>query len=432
MKTLISTFILLLILLPLAAFSQRRADWFTIGQYNFEINLPSRPSDVKAAHFKLLDYEVYGEIVKWDQGVKQFATIGVYRPHKANWTITELEKTILLTAYKKVVLADFREQKLAPSEFPYPFRGSKGIEIRGTGEVRAVARLFFVGNRLFELIVSSGESPGFDTQIKVLDTFRLLTKTETIEALKLENDLPEVSQSPAATRLGSDLQDRGLKGNVCGVLEEIVSVPGTKRDVERESYYGSSGNLVQDITYSRGYPQEITRWGWIDGKRISSTRIVFYEPQEDISKAPPAMLGPTTGMMGNSGRNAPFGMRHEYKYDSLGRITEQQAFSSSGKLRWTKKFTNSSTGRDIQTLDETGGFLTRSFETFDKNGNVIEFKVLDMSGKPVWTNRYVHQFDEAGNWIVRKIYAGGAAPSKTTKPKSTVFRTITYCDDRSL
>jgi YD repeat-containing protein len=137
-------------------------------------------------------------------------------------------------------------------------------------------------------------------------------------------------------------------------------------------------------------------------------------------------------MMGHAKRNAPFGMRHEYKYDVLGRITEQQAFNSDGKLRWTKKYTNSPTGRDIQTLDETGGFLTRSFETFDKNGNVVEYKVLDMSGKPVWTHRYVHEFDEAGNWIVRKTYLVGAARAKTTKPSITIFRAITYCDDRSV
>jgi hypothetical protein len=431
MKTLISTFVTLLVLLPFSTLSQPRPDRFTLGQYNFEIDLPSRPTDVEATHFKLLNYDVYGELIEWDQA-KRFAAIGIYRPYKANWALTGPEKAILLAEYTKTVLADFREQKLVASESPFSFSGSKGIEIRGMGDVRTVARLFFVGNRLFEIIVSSGETPGFDPQTTILNSFRLLTKTETVAALKRENDLPEVSQRPAAVRLGNDLQDSGLKGNVCSVIAESVTPPGTAREMDRESYYGPSGNLMREITYSRGYPQEITQWGWIDGKRISSTRIVFYEPQEAFAKGPPVPLGPTSGMMGNSRRNAAFGMRHEYKYDNLGRITEQQAFNSEGKLRWTKKFTNSSTGREIQTLDETGGFLTRTFETFDKNGNVVEYKVLDMSGKPVWTNRYTYEFDQAGNWIVGKIFLGGAVRPKPIKPKSTIFRTITYCDETAL
>ena len=78
MKTLISICAALILLFPLSALSQRRPDRFTIGHYSFEIDLPSRPTDAESAHFKLLDYEVYGEIIEWDLDDKRSATIGIY------------------------------------------------------------------------------------------------------------------------------------------------------------------------------------------------------------------------------------------------------------------------------------------------------------------------------------------------------------------
>jgi hypothetical protein len=133
-------------------------------------------------------------------------------------------------------------------------------------------------------------------------------------------------------------------------------------------------------------------------------------------------------MMGNERRNTQFGLRHEFSYDNLGRIIEQKAYRSNDKLNWSKKFTNSSTGREIRTFDETGGFLARTVETFDKNGNVIESRILDMSGGVFLTARYTYEFDQSGNWIVRRSSTGGAMPAKTRKPGLTTFRTITYCD----
>ena len=430
MKTLISICAAFILLFPLSALPQRRPDRFTIGYFNFEISLPSRPDDVEPARFKLLDYEVYGEIMEWDLDDKQTATIGIYHPIKLGQLLAESAKPGLIAAYAKVVRADMQKKKLTISESPYTFSGSKGIEFRGTGDNRVVTRLIFVGVRLFEITVSDDESASFDGQIKILDSFRLLTKAETVAALKWENDIPPVSQSHPAISLGNDVQTAGLKGNVCSVIDEVVAPPSAAREMDRESYYDSSGNLLRDITYSRGYPQEITQWGWIDGKRISSTKTIFYLPPEN---APgdrfSTGFGPTTGMMGAQERDKIYGMRHEYSYDDKGRITEHKAFTNEHARKWTKKFTYSATGREILTLDNTGGFLTRFFETFDKNGNIAEYKILDMGGRPYGSAvRFVYEFDQGGNWIVRKAYTGGPTRKKPIIPESTVFRTITYCD----
>ena len=235
-----------------------------------------------------------------------------------------------------------------------------------------------------------------------------------------------MSQTQPAISLGNDVQAAGLKGNVCSLIDEVVTSPSTRREMDRELYYDSSGNLVREVTYNRGYPQEITQWGWIDGKRISSTKTIFYLPPDESLKTLSIGFGPTTGMMGAQERDKIYGMRHEYSYDDKGRLTEHKAFTNERALKWTKKFTYSATGREILTLDNTGGFLTRFFETFDKNGNIAEHKVLDMGGRAFSTSvRFVYEFDQGGNWIVRKAFP---VPLAKTKPGPTTFRTITYCD----
>jgi hypothetical protein len=427
MKTLVSICAALILLLPATALPQGPPDRFTTGYFNFEIRLPSRPDDIGPARFKLLDYEVYGEIMEWDLGGKRSATIGIHQPIKLSLLPAESAKPGLIAAYAQVVRAGFQKKKLAISESPFTFSGSKGIEFRGSGDTRVVTRLFFVGVRFFAITVSDEGSAGFDRQTRILDSFRLLTKAETIAALKWENDIPAVSQAPPVIRPRNDIQTAGLKGNVCSVIDEVVTPPSTAREMDRESYYDPLGNLVREITYSRGYPQEITRWGWIDGKRISSTRTIFYLPPEATPFS--TGFGPTTGMMAAQERDKIYGLRHEHSYDDKGRVTEHKAFTNEDALKWTKKFTYSAAGREILTLDNTGGFLTRFFETFDKNGNIAEYKVLDVGGRPFGsTVRFVYEFDQAGNWIVRKASPGGLPPVKKTTPGPTTFRTIIYCD----
>jgi hypothetical protein len=116
MKTFISTLVTLLILLPSLAFSQRRPDRFTIGQYNFEINLPSRPDSVERADFKLLDYHVYGETFEWNGD--QTVTLGIYQPLKIGDQLTESSKTNIITAYAKLLRTDLQKENLATSESP--------------------------------------------------------------------------------------------------------------------------------------------------------------------------------------------------------------------------------------------------------------------------------------------------------------------------
>lgn len=430
MKTLISICVALILVFPVSALSQQRPDWFTVGYHGFEINLPSMTANVHYdEHFKLLDFDVYGVTYEWSM-VNQSAGLTVYMPFKCGKMISELDKPRLIAAYAKDLRTEFTRRKVTHNIAPYTFSGSKGAEIRITNDInenKVISRLFFVGQRLFLITISGEESAGFDPLAKVLDSFRLLTKTEIITALKWENYIEPVRQARPAVLLGNDIQAAGLKGNVCSVVDEMIVSPSTERNMERESYYEPTGNLIREVTFNQGYPQEITQWGWIDGKRISSTRVIFYMPPEGPRWTLPTMLGPITGMMGEQGRNKIYGMRHEFIYDDKGRVTEHKAFTNERALKWTKKISYSAAGRETLTLDSTGGFLTRVVETFDKDGNIAESKILDMAGRTYSTVRYVYEFDQGGNWIVRKAVSVGSPPAKR-KPGPTTFRTITYCE----
>jgi len=131
MKTLISICCAFILLFPFSALSQRRPDRFTIGYYNFEITLPSRPTDVEPAHFKLLDYNVYGEIMEWDLDRKQTATIGIYHPIKLGPLLAESAKPGILAAYAKVVRAGLMKKNSRSANHRILFPAQKGSSSAG-------------------------------------------------------------------------------------------------------------------------------------------------------------------------------------------------------------------------------------------------------------------------------------------------------------
>ena len=423
LRTLFLTIATFLFVVP--AFSQGRKDRFISGYFGFEIGLPATPTTSAEENFTLLDYSVYGNSIMWDEGTKQLATLSVYRPFKPmRWTVRDTDKAALVAEYKKGFLAKLKEHELMTSEAPYTFQGFKGVEIRGISSTRLVARLFFVGNRLY-LLTAAGES-GFDQQAKVLDSFRLLTKPETIAALKDEHEPITPPHGPSVKRPLSDVQGDMLKGRVKSVVEEIQESPTAGREMYREKYYDDAGNMVRDVSYGMGYPQEVTLWGWFEGKRVSSTNQILYET-EDEPKGLPRSLGVRTGLMGQQEKDKAYGALHEFNYDDKNRITEWRSFSADGSLRFTYKFTHTGAGREIYVSDNAGGFLSRSSEAIDKEGNVIEYRILDMSGGRVSTTRYTYEFDAAGNWTVRKTHGGGPlVKTRGQKQGPVVYRKITY------
>lgn len=427
--------ILLVLSTAFGVFAQTTPERYRSGHFGFEIDQPARPNSILPKQFSSGGFMGYGLLHIWSQNpttVATLETVPVFKndPNNQYRDLTKLDKESAIIAYKKAFLAEWQKLGVSGTGSPYVYDGVTGSQDVGlTPERTIVSRVFFLRSNIIRYVVSSGELTK-EELLKKLDTFRLLNKAETIAALKAENEPAEVSQDDPAMRLGNDLQANGFKGSVCGVLEEFVTPPATVKEREHEWYFNEAGNLLREVSYHNGYPQEMTQWGWINGKRISSTRIIHFIPPEGykFSTGPMTKVGPLTGMMGQENDDAPFATRHEFKYDEKGRVTEQAAYDTKGKMTWKKNFVNTPTGREVQMLDEYGSFLSRIFEAYDKNGNISEYRILDLSGKEFQTTRYTYDFDPTGNWTVRKSFKGKAIPAKTAKPFATTFRTINYCE----
>lgn len=432
MKILRYCSVALILLLPAVVFPQVRDLKFTSGQYGFEIDLPAGPTGGEQKYFTLPGYQVLGDYFFWDDEPKQFAAVGTYRPYANKPTLTEAEKANIIAEYKKIVLNALKEHQVMTQETTYSFGNSKGAEIRGVSTFRMIDRLFFVRNFLVELMVLSSESPGFEAQTKVLDSFRLLTKDETIAALKRENMPDELSQVSVGKRPINDLQYAGLNGSIHSIIEESQDSATSPREIAYEGYYNAAGNLTREYSYNRGYPQEITRWGWVAGKRVSSTNTIFYETEQGLTGAAPANSGHITGMMGQKGDDTQYGARHDFSYDAKDRVIEEKVVGPDETMHFTIKYTYSAAGREIKTLDNTAQFLKRIFEVIDQNGNVTEQRVLDFSGRPFAYNHYSYEFDAAGNWTVRRSQTLAPGRGKAgRKPGSVFYRKISYYENKS-
>jgi hypothetical protein len=422
-------FLLIIMTTALPIMAQDPPNRFTVGKYGFRIDLPVRPTKAEDNSFILLDFNLFGLTLVWDEGEKQLASMDIYRPYRAPRTnLTEIEKSKLIAEYKRVFLADLQTRNIMTSETPYSFQGSKGVEIRGVSSMRLVTRIFVSGNHMYVISVSNMGAAGFDSQLKVLDSFTLLTKPETIAALKWENEPNDLPQAPRGTRPISDVQGDRLKGNVQSIVDEVQESTAGPKETLEERYYDQAGDLTRNVTYNLGYPQEITRWGWINGKRVSSTNTIFYDSDDSPEGKRYVNVGPTTGLMGQQDKDSAYGAHHEFKYDDKKRITEWRGFSPDGSPRFTYKFTHSATGREMRQLDSTGGFLKRAFEVLDADGNMSEYRQLDFSGKVYSTIRYTYEFDTVGNWIVRRSFFGGGSLPKGKVQKSgpVRYRKITY------
>lgn len=423
-------FLMLVLTFTFFSHAQDKPTRFTSGELGIKIDLPVQPTKGEDTSFTLLDFNVWGVSIVWDEGEKQFASMGIYRPYKRQrGNLTEIDKTKVLDEYKKTFVSDLQDRKVMTTETPYTFQGFKGVEIRGAGPMRLLTRMFFSGYKMYVISVSNAETAGFDKQIKVLDSFALLTKSETVSALKWENDPNELPQTPAGKRSLTDVQSDMLKGKVQSIVEEVQNTPTASREMSAEKYYDQAGNLTRNVTYNLGYPQEITQWGWIDGKRVSSTNVVYYDLDSDGEESKYRGIGTRTGLMGQQTEESAYGAHHEYKYDDRNHVTEWKSFSPDGSLRFTYKYIYTPTGREIQELDNTGGFLKRSFEVYDKDGNMTEYRTLDFSGKVYSTVRYTYEFDPGGNWTVRRLTSGGPGAAKTTKPGAVTYRKITYYEN---
>lgn len=198
----------------------------------------------------------------------------------------------------------------------------------------AMVQLFIDKKRVYRIDAAFKDRKTEKHLTSVFASFSLISQAEVDAELARRYEAMKpvpLPQAPAVSRTTSDAQDEGLKGKVKKVIEESEDRSGTwgvqGRKTSSVEYYDQSGALTQRDSYdSQGKPFEITVYGYLDGKRVSRSKIdsdnesTFSElgPPRAATQGPPRKTDPR------------YEYSLEYKYEN-GKLVECQMIYNNGR-----------------------------------------------------------------------------------------------------
>jgi TonB family protein len=406
-------------------------DSFTSLEGRFSIALPSRVSGFRT------------EVAVTNAGRAEGSTFDWKTVYGA-FTITVIDRPGDLEGASQQILDHFRDKisegrdGLKPKLLNETIISSNGhpgrdwkFEIR---DALALTRMYLVRNRIYTLqaYLSASQKSQEAEAVKILDTFKLLTQEEAAAqtAKKVADAAPALlPQEPVADRPSSDAKDAELKGKVKTVFTETADLSGTwtvsgRKPLSME-YFNEQGNLTKSEQYDyRGNLGSITVYGYLDGERVSSYKSIErpYNPPPMLIASPPGTVRPKS--------DPRYSIRHSFKYDDKGRLTETALYQNTGELFYRSVYNYS--GNQIENLiyGQDGTLNQKYMNTLDENGNRIENSDYDIKDGSV-RHKYSHkdEFDSTGNWIKRITSEWKTKDGKSELvPSSVSYRTITYYD----
>ena len=279
------------------------------------------------------------------------------------------------------------------------------------------------------------EAESGDSRIKILDSFRTIDgKAEIAKRLGAISPKP-IPQTPAIKRAKTDVQEEFLKGHVKSVVktEEYLDGTGSVEGIKNsgDEYFDESGNIVKEVLYDyRGNPDSITVYGFIDGKRVSTSGEMM-----DYEYNPPPMMPPpsTASTIKPEPRkqiDTRYSQSFEYNYDDSGRLVEKRIYNNRGELSRRETYTYDGKKVTEVTTDKEGKVTFRILRVYDENDNLVEQTYFSTSQAYPDDEKYTYkylEFDANGNWVKREErvktaqYGGG-----TKELHSYEYRTIAY------
>lgn len=294
-------------------------------------------------------------------------------------------------------------------------------------------RLFLDGKRLYRFNAIFKERETEEILNTAFKSFKVIAQADVDAELqrKYEAMKPEpLPQSPIVVKLTSDAQDARFKGKVKKVVEESEDRSGTwsvqGRKLSSTVYYDENGALTRRDSYdSQGNPFQITVYGYIDGKRVSNSKMTRYEYDPPPAAAPPGAKGVEPVRKSDPRYEYSF----EYKYEN-GKLAERQMVYNNGRKGMRYVYKNSPNQLEEFVYTEEGKLNQRYLSIQDANGNVSErtdFGVVNFKIYGDRRYRYTYEFDAAGNWT-KKITSKEVTENGETKFQqySIDYRTITY------
>jgi len=293
--------------------------------------------------------------------------------------------------------------------------------------------LFLDQKRLYRFNSVFKERATEETLTKVFKTFSLITQAEVDSELrkKYEEMKPApLPQTPVVAKVKSDASDAGLKGKIKKVVTESEDRSGTwsvqGRKLSSAVYYDQNGALTQRDAYdSQGNPFQVTVYGYIDGKRVSNSKMTRYEYDPPPAAAPPGMGTAETPRK----RDSRYDYSFEYRYEN-GRLVEKLMVYNDGRKGMKYVYNHSPNQVEELVYTEEGKLNQRYLSILDANGNVIErtdFGVVNFHIYGDRKYRSSYELDANGNWIKETTTKAETVDGTTVwRPYAIYYRTITY------
>lgn len=404
---------------------------FSSLEGRFKIALPEKVQGYGGLSQKQTGGAGTGEEFRWKFAEAEIRGFYLDLPN-SNLTGSAAELVRLVAVLRSGLVSKYPMAKLvsegnAPGSPPYSFYvydlGSEGF---------TSAYFFLDRKRIYQFNASFKDRAVEDRINRAIVTFELLSQQDVDAEFKRKYEemkpLP-LPQTPAVIRLTSDAQDEGLKGNVWKIVEESENKGSNSSVLGRKmssiEYYDKGGALTQRDSYDyRGNPFEITIYGYIDGKRVSKSKMTSYEYDP-----PPMMVPAKPSSKPEPKRDPRYDYSFDFKYEN-GKIVERQMIFSNGKkgMRYVYKHSPNQFERLVYT--EEGTLNQRYVSILDANGNEIEKTNFGLANFHIYGDRkykYAYEFDSKGNWI-KKVTSTEVKENGVTRwePSYITYRTITY------
>ena len=384
---------------------------------HFSVSLPAQPNGFSRLTIPTPFGKANGDLHRWQM---KEATFGVgYADAAQALDSPETAKEVfnsLRDALNKVAAANSgtaaEVKQISIDKFP-------GIEQRldlVTGSI--IQRTYLVSRRIYQMIAVVKDSQQVYESVAtgVLDTFKILSDAEVAVAKAEKAAKAEPSplpQAPVALRVNSDAADKGLRGPVKSVLT------GSSLEI-----YNEQGNMVREELYDgRGNLAGITVFGYIDGRRVSTSKWITheYDPPPLVAVGP----APRSEMKKSDSR---YHNRFEFKYDNKKRLIEKTYFHNNGDLWLREVYKYTDKQREELAYSADGSLSQCYLYTLDDKGNEVEKTIFEMRDGSVSSRiSFVYEFDSRGNWIKRtasEIVTKDGREER--KPQKVYHRTITY------
>ena len=417
-----STALFLLITFSASLFAQTIPPQFISVYGNFSIELSENPNLTRGLRNEEAPDKGAGMIYAWESENVVYTALYL-DPLQTTDNLTPVEQAKNFEEINQNVRETIKKYNgKIIFERPLPIDANPGMEIQAAiGAGKMIARNFQVGQRSYSLQAVLRDLKDGRKALKVLDSFKLTDGRANVLKTIAEftpKDLPPI---PISKMRRSDLETANLKGKVKTVVEESEDLTGDAfqqgRIFAAEYFYNADGFQTREISYDmRGNPVQIAVYGFI----VNALAVRFGKIRKPSEQTAPITEKP---------KDLRFDLKFKYVFDKQGRVTESKYYRPGGELSSRTLTIYTDTKTEAQNFNAQGELVSKTFQTFDEKGNLIE-SFFQMLKPTVIEYKAIYKYesvDEKGNWTRRILSEWRTEDGKSFyEPVKIQYRTFVY------